>query len=160
MRMFAVPLAVVLIAAGCGRDAGPADATATASSSSNAQQPTQARVGDVTVHASVVQTSTLDDAVARQYGLERSDRIAMLLVSARRDGDAPLPPSLKIEAGIADPAGGAAKPIALHPVTVDGLTDYLGTVDIAPTETLRFDVSVTYGTARSSTQFTRDFYPR
>ena len=154
MRAIALALLFAATLAGCGGDAPPA-----AASTGTAAQDAQARVGDVTVHASVVQTSTLDERVAGQYGLERSDRIAMLLVSARRDGDAPLPATLKLDAGVAA-GSAAAMPISLRPVTVDGLVDYVGTVEIAPPETLRFDVVVTYGTAASTLQFTRDFYPR
>ncbi|WP_133479141.1 DUF4426 domain-containing protein [Cognatilysobacter segetis] len=154
MRTIALALLVATALAGCGRDSTPATASASA-----AAQEAQARVGDVTVHASVVQTSTLDASIAQRYGLERSDRIALLLVSARRDGDAPLPPTLTIEAR-ASAGSAAATPIALRPLEIDGSVDYVGTVDIAPPETLRFDVVVNYGTAASTLQFTRDFYPR
>ena len=154
MRPIAFALLMGAALAGCGRDAPPA----TGSSNAPAQDA-QARVGDITVHATVVQTSTLDESVAGRYGLERSDRIAMLLVSARRDGDAPLPSSLKVDARVAA-ASAAPAPVTLRPVTVDGLVDYVGTVEIAPPESLRFDVTVTYGTATSTLQFTRDFYPR
>ena len=153
MRMSFLALVLPLLLAGCGGEPAPGAA------SSNATAEAQARVGDVTVHATVVQTSTLDAAIAARYGLERSDRIALLLVSARRDGDAPLPSSLKIDARVA--AGStAATAVALRPITIDGLVDHVGTVEIAPPETLRFDVVVTYGTASSTLQFTRDFYPR
>jgi len=155
MRITILAGLLAIALAGCGRDAPPVSA-----SSAAAMQVAQARVGDVAIHASVVQTSMLDDAIARQYGLARSDRVAMLLVSARRDGDAPLPASLTIDAKVADATGSAARPIALRAVTVDGLVDYVGTVDIAPPERLRFDIVATYGTATASTQFSRDFYPR
>ncbi len=48
---------------------------------------------------------TRDEAVARQYGLERSDRVAMLLVSVRRDGEAALPASVKVDARVSDASG-------------------------------------------------------
>ncbi|WP_133500308.1 DUF4426 domain-containing protein [Cognatilysobacter terrigena] len=153
MRTVVLALALALLA-GCGRDAPPI----TASAASSTQQA-QARIGDVVVHASVVQTSTLDEAVAREYGLERSDRTAMLLISARNaNGDAP-PSAVDITATVA-PVNGVPQPIALREVHVGDLVDHVGTVDIAPPETLKFDVTLRYGSATSSMQFTRDFFPR
>ncbi|GAB1596521.1 DUF4426 domain-containing protein [Lysobacter claricitrinus] len=139
---------------GCSGDAPPVAAPA-----AQALQDAEARVGDVVVHASVVQTSTLDEAVAREYGIERSERTAMLLVSARdAKGDAP-PATVDISATIA-PVGGMPQPIALHEVRVGDLVDHVGTVDIAPPETLKFDVTVHYGSATSTLSFTRSVFPR
>jgi hypothetical protein len=157
MTMRTQALAVFLAATltGCSGDAPPATASAAATT-----QDAQARVGDIAVHASVMQTAALDEAIARQYGLERSERVAMLLVSVRRDGDAPLPASLKLDARVSGADGTQARPVTLRRMVVDGLVDYVGTVDIAPPESLRFDVKVTYDTASSTLQFGRDFYPR
>ncbi|MGY4516798.1 DUF4426 domain-containing protein [Lysobacter sp. HA18] len=153
MRNTALAIALLTLAA-CSSDAPPVTA-----STSTASQEAEARVGDVVVHASVVQTSTLDEAVAREYGLERSDRSAMLLVSPRdAKGDAP-PSKVDISATVA-PVGGAAQSIDLREVRVGDLVDHVGTVDIAPPETLKFDVTVRYGSATSTMSFTRDFFPR
>ncbi|AXK71377.1 DUF4426 domain-containing protein [Lysobacter sp. TY2-98] len=153
MRRIAAVLALVLLA-GCSKDTAPVAATST-----TAPQEAQVRIGDVVVHASVVQTSMLDASIAREYGLERSDRTAMLLVSARNpNGDAP-PSPVDISATVT-PANGAPQPIALREVNVGGLVDHVGTIDIAPPETLKFEVRVRYGSATSTLQFTRDFFPR
>lgn len=157
MRIGALLIAILPLLGACSSSAPPV--TASSSASSNAQSA-EAHVGDIAVHASVLQTSMLDESTARQYGLERSNRVVMLLVSARRADDAPLPASFKVEARVADSSGNGAQPIALHTVKVDGLVDYVGTVDIAPPESLRFDVVASYETATSTMQFTRDFYPR
>ncbi|MGY3265372.1 DUF4426 domain-containing protein [Lysobacter sp. HA35] len=153
MRNTALAIALLALAA-CSSDAPPVTAAA-----SSAPQEAEARVGDVVVHASVVQTSTLDEAVAREYGLERSDRSAMLLVSARdAKGDAPSS-KVDISATVA-PVGGVAQPIDLREVRVGDLVDHVGTVDIAPPEALKFDVTVRYGSATSTMSFTRDVFPR
>ncbi|TZF90325.1 DUF4426 domain-containing protein [Cognatilysobacter lacus] len=157
MRIPTLLLSLLPLLAACSGSAPPVTAS---SASSAGMQSAEARVGDVAVHASVVQTSTLDAATARQYGLDRSDRVAMLLLSARRDGDAALPPSFKVEATVADASGHGAQPIVLHQVKVDGLVDYVGTVDISPPDSLRFDVALAYESATSTMQFTREFYPR
>ena len=125
----------------------------------SAPQEAEARIGDAIMHVSVVQTATLDARIAGQYGLERSDRLAMLLVSVRRTDGSPGPADVEVTA-TAVPSQGAPQPIALRRIRVDDLVDHVGTVEIAPPETIRFDVVVRYGTAASTMSFSRDFYPR
>ena len=148
-------LATLLFALGaCSR----ADAPATGATPS--PQQAEARLGDVVVHASAVQASALDDAFLRANGIERSDRIALLLVSVRRnDGSdaAGLPITVTAQAA---PEGRALQSIALREIRVDGLMDRVGTVDIAPPEALRFEVSIRYGAATSTISFSRTFFPR
>ncbi|HEY4560723.1 MAG TPA: DUF4426 domain-containing protein, partial [Lysobacter sp.] len=79
MRRIALLAPLVLALAACG-GAAPPPVTA---STSQAPQQAEARIGDVVVHASALQTSTLDAAIAQRYGIERSARTAMLLVSVR-----------------------------------------------------------------------------
>lgn len=157
MRIALPLLAALLLAAGCSREA---PVTASTSASSGASQQAEARLGDAVVHASVVQTSTLDAAIAQRYGLERSDRLAMLLVSVRRaDGaDGPVP-DVRVEAS-AGPTGAAPQPVSLRELRVDGLVDRVGTVAIAPPETLQFELTLRYGGATSTMRFTRDFFAR
>lgn len=155
MRTSAIAtLAAALLLAGCSSEAPPVTA-ATAS----APQEAQVRIGDVVVHASVVQTAALPEAAATEYGLERSDRIAMLLVSARTASGDPAPAGVSVRA-TATPVGGAAVDVPLREVRSGDLVDRVGTVEIAPPESLRFDVTVNYGSATSTLQFTRDFFPR
>lgn len=155
MRIVPILLACALLAAGCTRDT-PHAATASGVS----QQQAESRIGDAVVHASVVQTSTLDAGVAQQYGLERSDRIAMLLVSVRRaDGaDGPVP-DVRVEA-TAGPIDAAPQPLDLRELRVDGQLDRIGTVAIAPPESLRFGLTLRYGGSTSTMRFTRDFFAR
>ena len=148
-------IALLVALASCGRDAPPV----TASSSQAPSQLAEVRIGDVVVHASVVQTSTLAAPVAQEYGLERSDRIAMLLVSARAADGNPAPAGVTVTA-TASPASGAPAAIDLREVRSGGFVDRVGTVGIAPPETIRFDVQVRYGAATSTIQFTRDFFPQ
>jgi hypothetical protein len=154
MRKPLIAFALLCVLAACGRDTPPPGTPQAAA------QDAEARIGDVAVHASLVQTSALDASVAKQYDLERSDRSAMLLLSVRRDGDAPLPASLKLDARASDASGASARPVALRRVVVDGLVDYVGTIDVAPPERLRVDVTVAYDNATSELRITRDLYPR
>lgn len=147
-------LLAVLALAGCTGSAPPVTASTQA-----APQEAQVRVGDVVVHASVVPTSTLPDAAAKEYGLERGDGLAMLMVSARSPDGGPAPAGVTITA-TAGPVNGVPEPVTLREVRSGDLVDRVGTVPIAPPETLRFDVVVNYGSATSTLQFTRDFFPR
>lgn len=148
---------LALLLAGCGAAPPPAPAA----SGTDAQQEAVARVGDVTMRASVVQTSTLDPAIARRYGIERSDRLAMLLVSLRRgpDGaDSSLP--ARVEAKASD-LRGRAMMIDMRELRSGELLDYVGTVEIDPPDTIRFDVRISREDgATSSMQFSREFFPR
>ena len=70
-------LSASLLLVACGAE--PPTRTA---ENSPAPQQAIARVGDVTMRASVVQTSTLGADVASQYGINRDDNTVMLLVAA------------------------------------------------------------------------------
>ncbi|HEY4582622.1 MAG TPA: DUF4426 domain-containing protein [Lysobacter sp.] len=157
MRRIALLAPFALALAACTGSAPPVAATMSAQA---APQQAEARIGDVVVHASAVQTSTLDAAIAKRYGLERSGRTAMLLVGVRRaDGSDASGLPVNIEATVS-PNGGTPQRVTLREIRVDGLVDRIGTVEIAPPETLRFDVVVRYGDSTSTMRFTRDFFPR
>lgn len=158
-----IPLACLLLAAataGCD-GGGPTSAPAVPASS---MQEAVARAGDVTIRASVLPTAMLDERVARGYGIERSDRVAMLLVSLRRgpEGQETSVPA-QVLAKASDLRGRAhlVEMRELRSAGPDGLLDYVGTLEIDPPDTLRFDVQVTLEDGvTSAMQFTREFHPR
>lgn len=151
-------LACALAAAGCGGGAPPAPVAGAGSAST---QDAVARAGDATVRASVVPTSTLDAGVARQYGLERSDRTALLLVSVRtgaEGAEVSVPARVEVKASN---LGGQAELVEMRELRSGDLLDYVGVVSIEPPDTIRFDVRVSRdGGASTTMQFTREFYPR
>ena len=155
MRRIALLAPFVLALAACGGSTPPVTA-----STSQAPQQAEARLGDVVVHASALQTSTLDEAIAKRYGLERSGRIAMLLVSVRRaDGSDAAGLPVSIDATVT-PDRGTPERITLREISVDGLVVRVGTVEIAPPESLRFDLVIRYGNSTSTMQISRDFFPQ
>lgn len=151
-------LAFALAASGCGGGAPPAPAAGAGSAST---QEAVARAGDATIRASVVPTSTLDAAVARQYGIERSDRTALLLVSVRTGTEgAEVSVPARVEAKASN-LGGQAELVEMRELRSGDLLDYVGTLAIEPPDTIRFDVRVTREGGTSATmQFSREFYPR
>ena len=91
IRLVAVPLLALVLAACGGRPAAPEPAAAAPA----AQAEASAQLGDATVHVSAVQTSQLPEAVARRYGIARSPRSVLLLVNLQ-GGDGAVP--VRIEA--------------------------------------------------------------
>lgn len=162
LHAIAALLLTTLAVSGCDRPSPPAPVSAAA----NAPQQAIARIGDVSIRASVVQTSTLGTAVASQYGIVRDDKTVLLLVAVRQGSEA-LETSIpaQVTATVTD-LRGRTQPIAMRELRVeaqgaDALVDHVGTIDIDLPDTLRFDVTVTReGGATSRLQFNREFYPR
>ena len=157
-------LSVSLLLIAC--DAAPPTRTA---DNAPAPQEAIARVGDVTMRASVVQTSALGSGIASQYGISRDDNTVMLLVAVRqgRDGAEVTLPA-QVTATSTD-LRGQRQTIAIRELRVDDpasgpgqvLLDHVGMVQTTLPETLRFDVRIVrQGGATSSLQFSREFFPR
>lgn len=148
---------------GCGREAAPPSGSGSAGA---APQEAIVRSGDVSVRASALQTSALSPAVAQQYGIARDDASVLLLVAVRRgpDGqDSAIPARVS---AVATDLRGQRRVLELRELRTGGpggaqLLDYIGTLDIALPETLRFELSVApEGGTPTTLQFSREFYPR
>ena len=162
-RPILTALAATLLLAACGAE--PPSRTA---DSPPASQEAIARAGDVTMRASVVQTSTLGADVARQYGIRRGPGTVMLLVAVRQGADgAEIALPAQVTATATD-LRGQRQSIAMRELRVDApgsgpgqaLLDYVGTVQTTLPDTLRFDVVIVReGGATSQMQFSREFFP-
>ena len=150
-------LAPMLALAACSGAQTPQAVTPSAATANE----TVSRIGDVTIRASVVQTSTLDEAVAREYGIIRDERTVLLLVAVRQGPEAnesALPAQI---AATATDLRGGKHDIAMRELRSGDLLDYVGTVDVSLPDTLRFDLDIVReGDAHSTMQFSREFYPR
>src|SRR5688500_17828036 len=155
----ALLLMSMLALGACSGSSAPTPARPAASTATSSEAV--ARVGDVSVHASVVQTSTLAESVAREYGITRDEHRVLLLVAVRQGPDAQaiaLP--AQVVATVTD-LRGRRQDIAMHELRSGDLLDYVGTVEIELPDTLRFDIAVTRaGGATSTMQLTREFHPR
>lgn len=154
IRLLSALLPLALVACGGGGAPSP-------SSGGSETQETISRIGDVTIRATAVPTTTLSEQVATQYGITRADNTVMLLVGVRQGSDAQevaLP--ARITATVTD-LRGRRQDIAMRELRSGELLDYVGAVEVSPPETLRFDLTIVRdGGASSTMQFTRDFYPR
>ena len=149
-------VSVMLLLAACGGSQAPAPAAAAIGSGEATET-----VGDVSIRASAMQTSALNDAVAQQYGIARDNKTVMLLVAVRKGSGAnetSLP--AKVTASAAGLSGGQ-QDIAMRELRTGGLLDYIGTMETSLPETLRFEVTVVREDGATSTlKFNREFYPR
>ena len=155
MRRFL--LAPLLAIAACSGAQTPQAAAPSAATANEAVS----RIGDITIRASVMQTSALNEAVARDYGIVRDEGTVLLLVAVRQGPEAnesALP--AQITATATDLRGGKHD-IAMRELRSGDLLDYVGTVDVSLPDTLRFDLTIVREDGASSTmQFSREFYPR
>lgn len=165
MNVTTRPLTVLLICAALLLSACSDDAPKPAKRIDTPQEAIT-RIGDITIRANVLRTSNLNQAVARGYNIQRSDKTLMLLVSVRQgpDGqDIALPAT--VQTSVAN-LSGQRREIAMRELRTgdpgsgpgQALVDYVGTVDIAPPDTLSFDLKIVReGGATSLMQFSRDF---
>lgn len=158
MRPIAIaPLCLALLClalAACGNDAPkPAKRIDT-------PQEAVAREGDVTTRANVIASAHLNERMARDYGIPRDDHSVLLMVSVRRGpegSDVSLPATITASATNLQ---GQTQPIAMREMRIGELTDYIGTAQMTPPETLRFDLKIVRESAAASAMtFSRDFEP-
>lgn len=159
MRLFlsAAIVSLALTTAACGDrpSSTPRPATATQS------QEAVSRIGDVTIRANAVPTTSLDAQVARQYGIERGERTVMLLVGVRQGPEAQETALPAQVTATATNLSGQRQDIPLRELQSGELLDYVGTVDVALPDTVRFDLTIVRADgARSTMQFSREFHPR
>lgn len=155
----------LLALVGCGERSPPAPAAAPPA----AQQEAVSRIGDITIRATALQTSTLAPEVASQYGIPRDERTVMLLVGVRQGTDAQETALPAHVTATVTGLSGQRQPVTLRELrsgdpstgSGPGLLDYVGTVETSLPDTLRFDIKIVReGGATSTMQFSREFYPR
>lgn len=145
-------LALCAALAGCVGSAPPAAGGQT-------QQEAVMQVGNVLVRANAISTSSLGEAVARQYGIERDTRTVMLLVGVRRDdggNETALPARVT---AVASDLLGKRQELVMREVRNGEFIDYVGTARVIAPDTLRFDVTATpEGGSPMQLRFNRDFF--
>jgi len=156
-RCLATIFALGFALAGCGGTV-PDHA---ADSRTQAQEEASTRVGDMVVRANAIPTTMLGEAVAKQYGIARSDGSVMLLVGVRLGPDSRATAVAARITATATDLLGKRQPIAMREVRSGEFVDYVGTAGVIAPDTLRFDIAVLPGHgSRMTLQFNRDFFPR
>lgn len=127
------------------------------------------QAGDVTMRASVLQTSALGAGVASQYGIPRDDNTVMLLVAVRQGSEGAETALPAQVTATATDLRGQRQTLAMRELRTGGpgsdqgpvLLDYIGTLQTTLPDTLRFDIRIVReGGAASEMQLTREFHPR
>ncbi len=151
-----VAVLIALFLAACGSQT-PSPVPASAPTSNEIVET----VGDVTIRANAMQTSALNDVVARQYGIARDDKTVLLLVAVRKGSPgAEVAVPARVSASVAGLTGGK-RSVEMRELRTGDLLDYIGTVETSLPETVRFEVDVsTEDGAKTKAQFSREFYPR
>lgn len=155
MRRLSTAALLALALAGCnGREpavpAQPMQSDASATTT----------VGGVTLQASTMDVADLNDTVAKRYAITRGKAGLMVLVTVRdSSGSAIEPGDLDLQA-TAGTLTDAPKPLSMHAITTDGLTDYIGVFNASPPATVRLRISATRNGARADITTTAELYPR
>ena len=103
-----------------------------------------------------MQTSTLSDAIAARYGIERDDGVVMLMVGVRQ-GPGEASAAAMVTASAID-LGGRRHDIPLHELQAGGVVDHVGTLRVSLPTTLDFDIEIRRpGQAPLRMEFNQDF---
>jgi len=149
-------LALFLLLTACGGAPSPAEPARPA-----AQSDVVATNAAFVIRANAVQTSTLNEAVAKGYGIARDDKTVLLLVGVRtgeKSDERSLP--ARISVTVSGLTGGK-RPMEMRELRTGDLVDYIGTVKTSLPETLRFDITASFAHGETAkAQFSREFYPR
>ncbi|QWP76543.1 DUF4426 domain-containing protein [Lysobacter sp. K5869] len=153
MSRLAIGAIALALLAGCGREASVPPAQGNAAGSETV------RIGAVAMHATAVQTDKLPEQVVRRYGAPRDARTVLLVMSLRQgeEADAKALTAQRAEATVTDLLG-RKQTLTLREVRDGDLVDYVGTAQVSPPDTLRFEVTMVGPNGRHSMKFNRDFF--
>ena len=154
-RIIPLLLACIAIAA-CNRGQPVQPATPMTSASASATTT----VGGITLHTSTIAIADLNDTVATRYGIDRAQEGLMLLVTVRdAAGNGIEPGDLRLTATAAalpDPP----KPLELRAIGTDGMTDYIGLLQVRAPASVQFKLTATRGGSRADIATSAELYPR
>jgi hypothetical protein len=146
---------LAFILTGCGGHPAPVPAQPMQRSANAATT-----IGGMTLEVSTLDVATLNDTVAKRYGIDRRQAGALLLVTVRDPhGNGIEPGDLRLEAA-ASTLTDAPKPLPMRAITTDGLTDYIGVFNTASPATVQFRVNAIRHGARAEVTTTAELYPR
>lgn len=113
--------------------------------------------GDLRVRYNALPTLSLNDAVAREYGVRKDPRTAMVVIALRRvqDGEE-ISADGQVSAEAID-LHGARQRIGFAAVKTGDYTDHIGVFSISPRDSYRFEVIVQANGRSETVKFQRNF---
>lgn len=153
MKIFRLVAALTffLLMAGCSGNQTPQPAVFVAPAESSSD------FGDLRVHYNALPTASLGDAVARDYGVQKDPGTGMLVVALRKLSDGnELATQGDVSAVMLD-LQGVRQQVDFRTVKTGDYTDHLGTFEMSPRNTYRFEVTVKSGGRTEVVKFQRSF---
>ncbi len=118
---------------------------------------TQQDFGDLRVHFNALPTLSLSEAVAREYGVERTAGTALVVIAVRRIKGAEEVAMEGDVSAVARDLSGKQQTLHFRPVRTGDYIDHIGTVDVGAHDTYRFEVTVRADGRTGTLQFARNF---
>ena len=144
-------LTLFLVVAGCSGNQAPHPAEFVPPAESSAD------FGDLRVHYNALPSVSLGDAVARDYGVKKDPGTGMLVIALRRLSDGNEVATQGDVSAVALDLQGVRQQVDFKTVTTGDYTDHLGTFQMSPRNTYRFEVTVTSGGRTQVVKFQRSF---
>lgn len=114
--------------------------------------------GTLRARYTLLPTLSLDPAMARGYGIERTPGKALLLVALRHaDTDGGEEPATGEVRAQARDLSGRRQDVAMRPIRSGEYVDHVGLVDVGPREVIRIEVEVLAEGRRHDFGFQRNF---
>lgn len=146
-----LPLASLLALAGCSGGQAPQRVQPVAPVDS------VRTLGALQVRYNALPSLALPESAAQAYGLDRGAGRALVIVALRqRQGDDEVPVQGSVR-GVAVDLSGRRQQITFKPVRTGDAVDQVGSVEISPRDTLRFELDVASDIGGGPLRFERSF---
>ena len=113
--------------------------------------------GDLRVHYNALPTLSLNDAVAREYGVTKDAGSAMVVIALRRIANGEESGAEGKVSAEAYDLQGKRQHIDFSAVKTGDYTDHIGTFAISERDSYRFEVKIESGGRKETVKFQRNF---
>jgi hypothetical protein len=113
--------------------------------------------GDLRVHYNALPTLSLNEAVAREYGVSRNAGSGMVVIALRRIADSQETGAEGKVSAEAYDLQGKRQHIDFSAVRTGDYTDHIGTFAISERDSYRFEVKIESGGRKETVKFQRNF---
>ncbi len=157
-RHLTLPFLFALVMAGaCSRTPLPEPALPPAANAP--LQPERATLDGLQLEARLIDVQSLPAPMAARHGIAQAENRWMLLLTIRDAAGNGVPAdAVQLEARHGDLLT-PVRPLALRPIAVGGMNDWIGTLDAKPPATVNIEIDARHGAASMRMRFSRDLMP-